>query len=68
MLIEESNSSKTGYASSAQGRLYFSFKTKVQGIFGPYRSAKNGHPFSAITKYSNRESTIIKKGNDIHLA
>jgi hypothetical protein len=37
MLTEESNSSKAGYASSAQARLALSFKTKVPGIFGSDR-------------------------------
>jgi hypothetical protein len=62
MLTEESNSSKAGYASSAQARLSLSFKTKVPGIFGADRSARNGHPFSAISEYSKWESTGIKRG------
>jgi hypothetical protein len=61
-LQEESNSSKEGYASSAQARLSLSFKMKVPGIFGADRSAKNGHPFSAISDFSKWESTGIKKG------
>jgi hypothetical protein len=48
ILKEESNPSKAGYASSAQARLSLSFKMKVPGFFGADRSAKNGHPFSAI--------------------
>jgi hypothetical protein len=39
-----------------------SFKTKVPVFFGADRSAKNGHPFSTISKYSDWESTGIKKG------
>jgi hypothetical protein len=62
MLQEESNSSKAGYASSAQARLSLYFKMKVSGIFGADRSAKNGHPFSAILDFSKWESTGIKKG------
>jgi hypothetical protein len=66
MLTEEptpaTNSSKAGYASSAQARLSLSFKTKVPGIFGADRSAKNGHPFSAISEHSKWESTGIKRG------
>jgi hypothetical protein len=62
MLQEESNSSKAGYASSAQARLYLSFKMKVPGFFGADRSANNGHPFSAILYFSKWESTGIKKG------
>jgi hypothetical protein len=42
ILEDESNSSKAGYASSAQARLVLSFKTKVTGIFGADNSAKNG--------------------------
>jgi hypothetical protein len=62
MLTEESNSSKAGYASSAQDRLSLSFKTKFPGIFGADRSARNGHPFSAILEYIKWESTGIKRG------
>jgi hypothetical protein len=62
MLQEESNSSKAGYASSAQARLLLSFKMKVPGILGADRSAKNGHPFSAISDFSKWESTGSKKG------
>jgi hypothetical protein len=62
MLQEESNSSRAGYTSSAQARLSLSFKMKVLGIFGTDRSAKNGHPFSAISDFSKWESTGIKKG------
>jgi hypothetical protein len=51
MLQEESNSSEAGYASSAQARLSLSFKMKVPGFFGADRSAKNGHPFSAISDF-----------------
>jgi hypothetical protein len=35
---------------------------KVPIIFGADRSAKNGHPFSAISDFSKWESTGIKKG------
>jgi hypothetical protein len=52
MLKEEYNSSKAGYTSSAQARLSLSFKMKVPGFFGADRSAKNGHPFSAISDFS----------------
>jgi hypothetical protein len=62
LLEEESNSSKAGYASSTQARLALSFKTKVPGIFGADKLAKNGHPFAAIDEYSKWESTGIKKG------
>jgi hypothetical protein len=62
MPTEESNSSKAGYASSSQARLSLSFKTKVPGIFGADRSARNGHPFSVIYEYSKWESTGIKRG------
>jgi hypothetical protein len=62
MLTEESNSSKAGYASSDHARLSLSFKMKVTGIFGAYRSAKNGHPIADISDYSKWESTGIKKG------
>jgi hypothetical protein len=62
MLTEEPNSSNAGYASSAQARLSLSFKTKVPGIFGADRSARNGHPFYAISEYSKWESTGIKRG------
>jgi hypothetical protein len=62
MLTEEYNSSKDGYASSAHARFSLSFQTKVPGFLGADRSAKNGHPFSAIVKYSEWESTGIKKG------
>jgi hypothetical protein len=62
MLTEESNSSKAGYASSAHARLSLSFKTKVPGVFGADRSAKSGHPFSAIAKYSDWGSVGIKRG------
>jgi hypothetical protein len=63
MLQEEKNSSKSGYASSAQAWLSLSFKMKVPGICGADRSAKNGwHPFSAISDFSKWESTVIKKG------
>jgi hypothetical protein len=61
MLTEESNSRKAGYASSAHARFSLSFKTKVPGIFGADGSAKSGHPFSAIAKYSDWESVGIKK-------
>jgi hypothetical protein len=50
MLTEESNSSKARYTYSTQARLSLSFKTKVPGIFGSDRSARNGHPFSAISE------------------
>jgi hypothetical protein len=53
MLTEVSNSRNDGYASSAHARLSLSFKTKFPGFFGADRSAKNGHPFSAIAKYSD---------------
>jgi hypothetical protein len=62
MLTEESNSRKDRYASSTQVPLSLSFKTKFPGIFGADRSAKNGHPFAAISEYSKWESTGIKKG------
>jgi hypothetical protein len=62
MLQEESNSNKAGNASSAQARLSLSFKMKVPGIFGADRSANNVHPFSAISDFSNWESTRIKQG------
>jgi hypothetical protein len=62
MLQEESNSSKAGYASSTHARLSLSFKMKVPGFFGADRSAKNGHPFSAISDFSKWESAGIKKG------
>jgi hypothetical protein len=52
LLEEESNSSKSGYAYSAQARLTFSFKIKVPGIFGGEKFARNGHPFSAVDVYS----------------
>jgi hypothetical protein len=52
LLEEESNSSKAGYASSAQARLAFSFKTKVPGIFGGEKFARNGHPLYAVDVYS----------------
>jgi hypothetical protein len=55
MLQEEFNSSKAGYASSAQARLSRYFKMKVPGIFGADR-------FSAISDFSKWESTGIKKG------
>jgi hypothetical protein len=38
-----------------------SFKTKVPGIFGAVLSARNGHPFFAISEYSKWESTGIKR-------
>jgi hypothetical protein len=62
MLQEESNSSKAGYSSSAKTRLSLYFKMNVPGFFGAHRSAKNGHPFSAIPDFSKWESTGIKKG------
>jgi hypothetical protein len=62
MLIEKYNSSKAGYASSAQGCLSLSFKTRVRGIFRADRSARNGNPFSVIVHCSDWESTGIKKG------
>jgi hypothetical protein len=61
MLQEESNSSKAGYASSAQARLSVSFKMKVPRIFVADRSAKNGHPCSAISDYIKWESTGIER-------
>jgi hypothetical protein len=42
--------------------LKLSFKTKVPGIFGADRLAKNGHPFAVISVYSKWEFTGIKKG------
>jgi hypothetical protein len=36
---------------STQARLALSFKTKVPGIFGADKAAKNGHPFAAIDTY-----------------
>jgi hypothetical protein len=48
LLEEESNSSRAGRASSTQARLDLSLKTKVPGIFGGQKVAKNVHPFAAI--------------------
>jgi hypothetical protein len=60
MLTEESNSSKDGYASSAQAR--FLLRPTSPGIFGAVGLARNGHPFSANSEYSKWESTGIKRG------
>jgi hypothetical protein len=62
MLQEESNYRKSGYASSVQARLSLSFKRKIPGFFWAERSAKNGHPFPAISDYSKWESMGIRKG------
>jgi hypothetical protein len=62
MLEEEYSSSKSGYASSDQACLSWSFKTKVPGIFGAYRSEKKGNPFASILDYRKWESTGIKNG------
>jgi hypothetical protein len=48
LLQEQSHSSRAGFASSTRARLALSFKTKVPGIFGADKAAKNGHPFAAI--------------------
>jgi hypothetical protein len=62
LLEEESNSSRAGHASSTQDRLALSFKTKVPGIFGGQKVAKNGHPFAAIDSYDKWISTGLKRG------
>jgi hypothetical protein len=61
-LKEESKSSRAGYASFNQAMLALSFKTKVPGIFGGQKVAKNGHPFAAIDSYDKWIYTIPKRG------
>jgi hypothetical protein len=51
LLQEQYHSSRVGFSSSTQARLDLSFKTKVPGIFGADKAAKNGHPFAAIDTY-----------------
>jgi hypothetical protein len=53
LLHEKSHPSRAGFASSTKARLALSFKTKVPGIFGADKAAKNGHPFAAIDTYDN---------------
>jgi hypothetical protein len=53
LLQEQSHSSRAGFSSSTQLHLALSFKTKVPGIFGADKAAKNGHPFAAVDTYDN---------------
>jgi hypothetical protein len=62
LLVEESNSSNAGYASSAQARLALSFKTKVPGIFGGEKFGRNEHPFAAADLYDKWVSKDTQKG------
>jgi hypothetical protein len=61
LMEEEYNCSKAGYESSTQARLALSFKTKVPGIFGGDKVARNGHPFADIDSYDKWFSTGLKK-------
>jgi hypothetical protein len=62
LLQEQSHYSRAGFASSTQARLALSFKTKVPGIFGADKAAKNGHPFTAIDTYDKWVSLGIRQG------
>jgi hypothetical protein len=62
LLQEQSNSSRAGFASSTQARLALSFKTKVPGIFGADKAAKNEYPFAAIDTYYKWVSLGIIQG------
>jgi hypothetical protein len=62
LMQELSHSSRAGFASSIQARLALSFKTKVPGIFGADKAAKNGHPFAAIDTYDKWVSLGIRQG------
>jgi hypothetical protein len=62
ILQEQYHSSRAGFASSTKARLDLSFKTKVPGIFGADKAAKNGHPFATIDTYYKWVSLRIRKG------
>jgi hypothetical protein len=62
ILQEQSSSSRAGFSSSTQAHLDLSFKTRVLGIFGSDKAAKNGHPFAAIDTYDNLISLGIRQG------
>jgi hypothetical protein len=62
LLQEQSHSSRAGFSSSTQARLALYFKTKVPGIFGADRAAKNGHPFAAMDTYDEWVSLGIQQG------
>jgi hypothetical protein len=62
LLQEQSHSSRAGFSSSTQLRLALSSKTKVPGIFGADKAAKNGHPFAAIDTYDKWVSLGIRQG------
>jgi hypothetical protein len=62
LLQEQSHSSRAGFSSSTQARLDLSFKTKVPGIFGANKAAKNGHPFAAIDTYDKWVSLGVRPG------
>jgi hypothetical protein len=62
ILQEQSHSSRAGFASSTQSHLALSFKTKVPGIFGADKAAKNGHLFAAIDTYDTWIYLGIRQG------
>jgi hypothetical protein len=62
LLQEQSHYSRAGYASFTQARLALYIKKKVPGIFGADRTAKNGHPFTAIDTYDKWFSMGIRQG------
>jgi hypothetical protein len=62
LLQEQSHSSRAGFAWSNQAHLVLSFKTKVPGIFGADKAAKNGHPFAAIDTYDKWITLGIRQG------
>jgi hypothetical protein len=62
LLQEQYHSSRAGFASSTQAHLALSSKTKVPGIFGADKAAKNGHPFAAIDTYDKWVSLGIRQG------
>jgi hypothetical protein len=62
LLQEKSYSRRAGFALSNQARLDLSFKTKVPGIFGADKAAKNGHLFAAIDTYDKWIYLGIRQG------
>jgi hypothetical protein len=65
--LDTSTLIKAGYASSAQERLSLSFKMKVPGFFGADRSAKNGHPFSAISEGVRALESPLSQIMSVHM-
>jgi hypothetical protein len=57
LLEEQSHSSKAGYASSKQARLYLSFQCKIPEVFGPGKETEMNHPLGDVSTYSKWSPT-----------